>query len=386
MLYTIIGMLVIILDQGVKMYVDKVINYSNTSIPLIPNVLTLVRVQNDGAAFSFLAGGGARIWFIVLTLIFTLAVVLALVTNFISGKFGRWCMVLVTAGGLSNCLDRVLYGFVIDMFKIELFDFAVFNVADIFITVFSIAFIIYILFGGEKETDPDEEDEFDEDEEDEDRPKRVKKAKKDKYADLYEEDEDDEDSSSRRRSGKKSRPSYDEEDEDYEEYSSKRKPSRKSSFEEDDDRFEEMFGAKSSKKPAKAAKKPDRRSNVQNDYDDYEDEKPRKAAPVKSAKAAPAETRKPAEKRVADVQPDFEDPFAEWERANAAVRGSYSAPEQETVSTRKPFRKTVEEAANETISYAKDDFFTEPAPKASAKAASDSFDDFDLDSILNEFK
>ena len=105
MLYTIIGMLVIILDQGVKMYVDKVINYSNTSIPLIPNVLTLVRVQNDGAAFSFLAGGGARIWFIVLTLIFTLAVVLALVTNFISGKFGRWCMVLVTAGGLSNCLD-----------------------------------------------------------------------------------------------------------------------------------------------------------------------------------------------------------------------------------------------------------------------------------------
>lgn len=386
MLYTIIGMLVIILDQGVKMYVDKVINYTNTSIPLIPNVLTLVRVQNDGAAFSFLAGGGARIWFIVLTLIFTLAVVLALVTNFISGKFGRWCMVLVTAGGLSNCLDRVLYGFVIDMFKIELFDFAVFNVADIFITVFCIAFIIYILFGGEKETDPDEEDEFDEDEEEEDRPKRVKKAKKDKYADLYEEDEDDEDSSSRRRSGKKSRSSYDAEDEDYEEYPPRRKSSGKASFEEDDDRFEEMFGAKPSKKAAKSAKKPDRRSKVQDDYDDYEDEKPRKAAPVRSAKAAPAETGKPAEKRSADVQPDFEDPFAEWERANAAARGSYSAPEQETASARKPFRKTVEEAANETISYAKDDFFAEPAAKAPAKASSADFDDFDLDSILNEFK
>ena len=130
--------------------------------PLIPGVLSLVRLHNDGAAFSFLAGGGARIYFIILTAVFTIAVVIALVTNFINGSFGRWCLVLVTAGGLSNCLDRVLYGYVVDMFKVDLFDFAVFNVADIFITVFSLLFIIYIIFGGEgKKTD--EPDEFDED-------------------------------------------------------------------------------------------------------------------------------------------------------------------------------------------------------------------------------
>lgn len=56
----------------------------------------------------------------------------------------------------------MLYGYVVDMFKVDLFDFAVFNVADIFITVFSLLFIIYIIFGGEgKKTD--EPDEFDED-------------------------------------------------------------------------------------------------------------------------------------------------------------------------------------------------------------------------------
>ena len=151
MLYSIIGILVIIFDQLVKYWVDEHINYLNPSVDLIPNVLSLVRVQNDGAAFSFLQGGGARIWFIALTAVFALLVVLALATNFISGRFGRWCLVFITAGGLSNMIDRVRFGYVIDMFKFELFDFAVFNVADIFITVFCIAFILYILFGGEKE-------------------------------------------------------------------------------------------------------------------------------------------------------------------------------------------------------------------------------------------
>ena len=45
---------VIIFDQLVKYWVDEHINYLNPSVDLIPNVLSLVRVQNDGAAFSFL--------------------------------------------------------------------------------------------------------------------------------------------------------------------------------------------------------------------------------------------------------------------------------------------------------------------------------------------
>ncbi len=169
MLYAIVGILVIILDQGVKFWVTQNLMVDVITEPLIPGVLSLVRLHNDGAAFSFLAGGGARIYFIILTAVFTIAVVIALVTNFINGSFGRWCLVLVTAGGLSNCLDRVLYGYVVDMFKVDLFDFAVFNVADIFITVFSLLFIIYIIFGGEgKKTD--EPDEFDEDDDEGRRP------------------------------------------------------------------------------------------------------------------------------------------------------------------------------------------------------------------------
>ena len=176
MLYAIVGMLVIILDQGVKFWVTNHIMLNTVTEPLIPGVISLVRMHNDGAAFSFLAGGGARIYFIILTGVFTLAVILALATNFINGRFGRWCLVLVTAGGLSNCLDRVLYGYVVDMFKVELFDFAVFNVADIFITVFCLLFIIYIIFGGEDKKSHD--DEFGLDDEDLDRPAMPKREKK----------------------------------------------------------------------------------------------------------------------------------------------------------------------------------------------------------------
>ena len=188
MLYSIIGILVIILDQLVKYFVDQNINWSRPVVELIPNVISLVRVQNDGAAFSFLSGGSARIWFILLTAIFAILVVIALATNFVSGRFGRWCLVFITAGGLSNMIDRIRFGYVIDMFRIDMFDFAVFNVADIFITVFCIAFILYILFGGEKERDEGDEFEEDEEEEEELPPRRSRSAKR-AVRDDYEEEE-----------------------------------------------------------------------------------------------------------------------------------------------------------------------------------------------------
>ncbi len=175
MLYAIVAVLVIIADQWVKYWVSGAISMQSTGEAFIPGILSLVNVQNDGAAFGFLSGGGARIYFIILTGVFTVAVILALATNFISGRLGRWSIVLMTAGGLSNCIDRVINGYVQDMFKVEFFNFPVFNVADIFITVFCLLFVISIIFG---KRDSGYDDEFDEvDDEEQDRPRREKKEK-----------------------------------------------------------------------------------------------------------------------------------------------------------------------------------------------------------------
>ena len=414
MLYSIIGILVIIFDQLVKYWVDENINYLNPSIELIPNVLSLVRVQNDGAAFSFLQGGGARIWFVALTAIFAILVVIALATNFISGRFGRWCLVFITAGGLSNMIDRVRFGYVIDMFKIELFDFAVFNVADIFITVFCIAFILYILFGGEKEKDR-AVDAFDEDDyeyEEERRSSRTRSSRRSRKDDYEEEAEalpprrtrsaaarleDEEDEPAPRRAARKQRKAAP--SQPVEEDLPVEKPRRaRNASRSDDDMFEEMFGTNqptivapsrnsTQHRPTTTAEQsvtsPRRTAQQQADASRSNAAQPRRAA------SAPAERRQ-------TVEPSA-DPFAEWEKANARVNASRRTSfEEEPV----PVQKKAESAAADAFSD-----FTEPASKPAARRSAPasqpaapaakpapvqtqapSDDEFDLDSILNEFK
>ena len=350
MLYAIVGMLVIIFDQVVKYWVDKNINWTEPVREFIPGVVSLCRVQNDGAAFSFLAGGGARIWFIVLTGIFALAVVLALVTNVISGKFGRWCLVLITAGGLSNCIDRIFYGYVLDMFKIELFNFAVFNVADIFITVFAIAFIIYILFGGEKElNEPDEFDE--EDKESADRPKRVKKEKKEKVvrrpvAEVPAADDEE--------PPRKTLPK-----------SKREKPAVEYNYATSD--------ARATGTGMRATMK-DKTSSQEFENFFAQKKAEAKAVTEKPKPVIKAEEPKPAVKPVpVKEEPvvDPSDPFAEWDRANSKISGQ-AAPDVPAPAPRKDFDIPMQTP-----------FDDKPA---SAKTDSFGTDDFDLDSILNEFK
>ena len=416
MLYSIIGILVIIFDQLVKYWVDENINYLNPSIELIPNVLSLVRVQNDGAAFSFLQGGGARIWFVALTAIFAILVVIALATNFISGRFGRWCLVFITAGGLSNMIDRVRFGYVIDMFKIELFDFAVFNVADIFITVFCIAFILYILFGGEKEKDR-AVDAFDEDDyeyEEERRSSRTRSSRRSRKDDYEEEAEalpprrtrsaaakleDEEEEPAPRRAARKQRKAAP--SQPVEEDLPVEKPRRaRNASRSDDDMFEEMFGTNqptivapsrnsTQHRPATSTSDQAGTSPRRSATPQQADASRRNAAQPRRAASAPAERRQ-------TVEPSA-DPFAEWEKANARVNASRRTSfEEEPV----PVQKKAESAAADAFSD-----FTEPASKPAARRSAPasqpaasaakpapvqtqapSDDEFDLDSILNEFK
>ena len=147
------GIAVVVLDQIVKFWVVRNIPLGSAGRTLIPGVLSLVRVHNDGAAFSFLSGGGAKWFFIILSLVFVLAVIAAISTGFIRDKTEKICLVMMAAGGLANCIDRVLYGYVVDMFKVELFNFAVFNTADSFITVFTFIFAAKVLFSDDFKKD-----------------------------------------------------------------------------------------------------------------------------------------------------------------------------------------------------------------------------------------
>ena len=147
MLYAIVAVLALILDQAVKYWTTVNIIVDTGEAKLIPGFIHLANVHNTGAAFSFLEG--ARWFFVILCILFCLLVVYVLVKNIITNKLARWMAVLVMAGSIFYCIDRVVCGFVVDMFEFDFMIFGkrfpVFNLADIYITLGAIIFCICIL-------------------------------------------------------------------------------------------------------------------------------------------------------------------------------------------------------------------------------------------------
>ena len=146
--YAIVVLLILISDQAVKLWTSKSIPVNGAPRDFIPGFIQLTNVHNSGAAFGILQDAGARWFFIVLAAAFVALVVWLLKNDVIKGRLGRWTLVMVMAGGVGNCLDRIVSGYVVDMFCFKpsfLNWFPVFNVADIFISVCGVLFCIYLL-------------------------------------------------------------------------------------------------------------------------------------------------------------------------------------------------------------------------------------------------
>lgn len=143
MIYAIAVVLVLILDQAVKYWTNVNLEVDEVK-ELIPGFIQLTNKRNPGAAWGLFENG--RWLFVVLTVVACIVIILALRNDYIKGKLGRWMLVLVMAGGLGNFIDRLIYGYVVDMLNFEFVSFPVFNVADIFISVCGIIFCIWLIF------------------------------------------------------------------------------------------------------------------------------------------------------------------------------------------------------------------------------------------------
>ena len=360
MLYSIVGLLVIILDQAVKFWVSDTL-FGTDVVRFIPGVLSLVNVHNDGAAFSFLSGQGARIYFIIATGVFVILVIIALATNFIRGKLSRWCLVLVAAGGLGNMIDRVIYGYVQDMFKVELFNFAIFNVADVFITVFSILFALSMFF---EKPETDLIDVLYEQDDENDAPKKEKLPRRAlKAAKLAAEGEaaaelpaSEPGKMGTARAARKSR--QEKYEQEYQEYKAQQRAAM--SKKNAKDTGSEAVPPVSDALPEPSFDIPERR------------------------KAKPAPVPVPAAQLEAD-------PYAAWDIANQRAQASLADSQtSRLMGAQKPVEqpKTAAAPAPSSTPAAKPaEPAKAPAPKPASKPAdSDSGDEFSLDDILAEFK
>lgn len=144
--FAVVILLTVGLDQLVK-YLSVVFLKPIDTFPIIRNVFHLTYCENTGAAFSMLSG--ARIFFIVITAVFIVFLVWLIYSDRVQNVGAAYTMAIISAGGIGNLIDRILNGYVVDMFDFRLINFAIFNVADIAVTCGAAAFlIIYIVKKG----------------------------------------------------------------------------------------------------------------------------------------------------------------------------------------------------------------------------------------------
>ena len=134
--------LLIVLDQLVKWAVVSNIKLGEVK-GFIPSIMSLTYLQNTGAAFSILEN---QQWlFTIITLLVIGGAIWYLIKN-IKGSF--WLisgLTLIIAGGLGNFIDRLRQGFVVDMFQFDFINFAVFNVADTYLTFGVLIMLLVII-------------------------------------------------------------------------------------------------------------------------------------------------------------------------------------------------------------------------------------------------
>lgn len=132
----------IVLDQLVKAYIVQNIALGEIK-SWIPNLVSLTYLQNRGAAFSILQD--QQLLFAVITLVVVVGAIWYLHKHLEDSFWMVLGLTLIIAGGLGNFIDRISQGFVVDMFHLDFVNFAIFNVADSYLTVGVIILLLAML-------------------------------------------------------------------------------------------------------------------------------------------------------------------------------------------------------------------------------------------------
>jgi len=167
MLCFLFSALIVALDQFFKHWIMRTLDIGDKGPEIIPGVLGLTRWENDGAMLNILSG---QQWLLA-GIAFGAAVVLIMILlRYNEGFWGTLGLAAVLGGTIGNLADRIFNeGKVVDMFRTLFIEFPIFNIADIFITLgfitFLIHFIVITVKSGKKERSANDYDEDDYDEE-----------------------------------------------------------------------------------------------------------------------------------------------------------------------------------------------------------------------------
>jgi signal peptidase II len=142
MLVLILGLVVVVLDQLTKLWVRGFFIYGGEPHAVVPGLLNLVYVRNEGAAWGML--GGQQLLLVLLS--FAVLILLAVYRRkVLNPTFDhRIALGLMVGGICGNLIDRIRLGWVTDFldFHIGAYHWPSFNVAD---SAICTAVAIYLL-------------------------------------------------------------------------------------------------------------------------------------------------------------------------------------------------------------------------------------------------
>ncbi len=141
---TLLFAFIITFDLTMKDYLyDFVVNRNGGYYTVVEGFFALNYSENTGMGFGL--GQDSTTGITVMTCI-VIVVVIGYLAVFRKDKaYIRIPLVMVAAGGIGNLVDRIALGYVRDFFEFTFMDFAIFNIADSFVTVGAIALIIGLI-------------------------------------------------------------------------------------------------------------------------------------------------------------------------------------------------------------------------------------------------
>jgi signal peptidase II len=143
MLCFLFAALIVVFDQFFKQWILRTLDIGELGPVIIPGVLRLTRWENDGAMLNILSG---QQWLLA-AIAFGAAVVLVMILlRYNEGFWGTLGLAAVLGGTVGNLADRLFNdGKVVDMFQTIPIRFPIFNIADIFITLGFLTFLVHFV-------------------------------------------------------------------------------------------------------------------------------------------------------------------------------------------------------------------------------------------------
>ena len=145
---TIIAVILIAVDRITKNWAAQAL--ASGDIAVIDKVLYFRYTENTGVAFSMFSDNR---WVLVgITSVMLIVALAFFLSGKIKDKLELFALSLIIAGGVGNLIDRLSLGYVIDFIDVRIINFAIFNVADMCITIGAILVCIAAFAAEKRET------------------------------------------------------------------------------------------------------------------------------------------------------------------------------------------------------------------------------------------